>query len=170
MEGKKKGRHQSKMKGGEPSSCRGWGSTPICCPSMDLSTAVPSLEVVTMPPMPLTAEMDRIEPPWSSIVSPIWLPVAAFQNLNLRSRTWQSYLVGKDRQKWMDLKLAGFPFTASPVEVVAITESGRPRTWTPFSWPSRVMMHALVTRSHTFAEPSFAWSSLKQTIMMAQLE
>ena len=75
--------NQSSTNGGEPSSWSGWGKTPICCPSLDRRTAVPSLEVVTMPPMPDTVAMERMGPPWSSMGSPSRVPVDEFQNRNL---------------------------------------------------------------------------------------
>jgi hypothetical protein len=61
----------------------------------------------------------------------------------------------KDEGEGRDLKLAGLPLTASPVDVVASTASGRPSTFTPFSWPARACRQTLPIKSQMRAVPSY---------------
>jgi hypothetical protein len=50
---------------------------------MDRSTTEPSLEVVTMPPMPDSAAIHRMGPSWSSIGDPTCAPVNVFHSRSL---------------------------------------------------------------------------------------
>ena len=53
------------------------------------------------------------------------------------------------------MQFAGLPFTASPVDVVAMRPSDSPNTLTPFSWGPRVCKSSpFLAKSQIFAVPS----------------
>ncbi len=135
--------YQLRINGGIPSSCNGWTNEATTLPSPVLIDTVPSLLVVANPSSEGTAHIDRMDPWWSSIVLPIWLPVC-------------------ESQKRI-LKFAGFPLTASPVDVVTIIPELRPRTLTPFSWGFSSNRHnPPSSKSHILAVPSQLPTQIKQ--------